>query len=52
MITHNELTGYPSIDKPLLKYYSEKAIHAVVPEKTLYQNISDHNRDQMNNITL
>ena len=28
MPTEKELTGYPSIDKPWLKYYSEEAINA------------------------
>lgn len=31
-----ELTGYPSIDKPWLKYYSEEAINAPLPEGSLY----------------
>ena len=33
------LTGYPSIDKPWLKYYSEEAIKAVLPEETLYTHL-------------
>lgn len=28
MPTEKELTGYPSIDKPWLKYYSEEEINA------------------------
>ena len=31
-----QLTGYPSIDKPWLKYYSEEAINAPLPECSLY----------------
>lgn len=31
------LTGYPSIDKPWLKYYSEEAIHAPLPKCTAYE---------------
>ena len=31
-----KLTGYPSIDKPWLKYYSEEAIHAPLPEGSMY----------------
>lgn len=46
------LTGYPSIDRPWLKYYNKKAIHAVVPEKTVYQNIFDHNREKLDDIAL
>jgi len=31
----HKLTGYPSIDKPWLKYYSEAAINAPLPECTV-----------------
>lgn len=31
-----ELTGYPHIDRPWLKYYSEEAINAPLPEGSLY----------------
>lgn len=31
-----KLTGYPSIDKLLLKYYSEEAVKADVPDCTLF----------------
>ena len=30
------LTGYPSIDKPWLKYYSEEAINAPLPDGSMY----------------
>ena len=40
-----ELTGYPSIDKPWLKYYSEEAINAPLPEMTMYQYIWENNKD-------
>lgn len=30
-----QLTGYPSIDKPWLKYYSEEASNAPLPEHSL-----------------
>lgn len=29
------LTGYPSIDKPWLKYYSEEAINAVPTKSSI-----------------
>ena len=35
--TEHELTGFPSIDKPWLKYYSEEAIRTPLPQKTLYR---------------
>ena len=41
--TEHELTGYPSIDKPWLKYYSEEAIQAELPECTVLQYIKNKN---------
>ena len=32
MTEEKKLTGYPSIDKPWLKYYSEEAINAPLPD--------------------
>ncbi len=52
MTTKNNLTGYPSIDKPWLKYYSEEAINSVIPRKTMYQFIYDSNKDRLNNIAI
>ena len=34
-----KVTGYPSIDKPWLKYYSEEAIRAELPNDTLYESL-------------
>lgn len=39
-----KLTGYPSIDKPWLKYYTEKDLDIRVPQCTVYQNIYDSNK--------
>lgn len=47
-----KLTGYPSIDKPWLKYYSEKAIHTDIPKKTIFQNIYDHNKTYPQDVAL
>lgn len=47
-----KLTGYPSIDKPWLKYYSEEAVNAVLPECTVYHNIWNHNKAFLNDIAL
>lgn len=49
---NDELTGYPSIDKPWLKYYSEEAINAQIPQCTIYQNIYNHNKDYPNDVAL
>lgn len=40
-----ELTGYPSIDKPWLKYYTQEDLAIQVPKSTIYQNIYDRNKD-------
>ena len=47
-----KLTGYPSIDKPWLKYYSEEAIHAPLPECTMYEYIRNNNKDHLEDIAL
>ncbi len=36
-------TGYPSIDKPWLKYYTQSDIQNKEPACTLYQNIYSNN---------
>ena len=40
-----KLTGYPSIDKPWLKYYSEEAINAPLPEGTIFDYLWQNNKD-------
>lgn len=47
-----KLTGYPSIDKPWLKYYSEEAINAPLPEGTIYERIKDCNTDNLDRVAL
>lgn len=47
-----QLTGYPSIDKPWLKYYSEKAIDVLLPEYTIYEYLYENNKDYPNDIAL
>lgn len=47
-----ELTGYPSIDKPWLKYYSEEAVNAPYPECTVYEYVYQHNKDYLNQTAL
>ena len=46
------LTGYPSIDKPWLKYYSQKAINMQLPECTMYELIFNNNQDNLNRIAI
>lgn len=47
-----ELTGYPSIDKPWLKYYSEEAVLASAPEATLYEYLYQNNKNSTDCIAL
>lgn len=49
---NKNLTGYPSIDKPWLKYYSEEAINAELPECTIYEYLWENNKDHLNDIAL
>lgn len=46
------LTGYPSIDKPWLKYYTEEAIIATLPECTIYEYLWESNKDYQSNVAL
>ncbi|MBQ0098910.1 MAG: acyl--CoA ligase [Oscillospiraceae bacterium] len=52
METEKELTGYPSIDKPWLKYYTEEAINASLPDCTVYETIYNGNKDYLDDIAL
>lgn len=52
MTGEKKLTGYPSIDKPWLKYYSEEAIHAPLPECTVYEYLWENNKDFPKDIAL
>ena len=42
-----KLTGYPSIERPWLKYYSEEAINTVIPECTVYEYLWEKNKDYL-----
>ena len=44
------LTGYPTIDKPWLKYYSREAINAPLPKMTLYQYAWENNKNNLSDI--
>ena len=47
-----KLTGYPSVDRPWLKYYSEEAINAPLPECTIYEYFYENNKAYPNDIAL
>lgn len=45
-------TGYPSIDKPWLKYYSDEAINTSIPKCSIIQNIYNNNLDYLSDIAI
>lgn len=47
-----KLTGYPSIDKPWLRYYSEEAIHTDMPHMSIYEYLYKCNKEYMDNYAL
>ncbi len=52
MENEKQRTGYPSIDKPWLKYYTEEIINKKMPSKSAYQMIYDANKDSLDSIAL
>lgn len=50
--TEKELTGYPSIDKPWLKYYSEETICTPLPDGNLYQFLYENNINNLSDVAL
>lgn len=47
-----KMTGYASIDKPWLKYYSAEAINAPLPECTMYEYLFQKNKEHIHEIAL
>ena len=45
-------TGYASIDKPWLKYYSEEAIMSDLPEMSAYEYLKSKSKNHFNNVAL
>lgn len=53
MITGDKnITGYPGIDKPWLKYYSEDAVSADIPNQTLYEMVFENHSNHLSDIAL
>ncbi len=48
----NEMTGYPSINRPWLKYYSDEAKEAKIPECKIYDYLWESNREHLDNVAL
>ena len=51
-MSEKNLTGYPSIDKPWLKYYSEKAINAELPKCSMYEYMYENNKSYKENVAI
>ena len=47
-----QLTGYPSIDKPWLKYFTEDDLNFNAPLCSVYKNIYDNNKDYLQDTAL
>ncbi len=47
-----KLMGYPSIDKPWLKYYSEEALRAELPAGSMFDYVFRRNAEHPNDIAL
>ena len=45
-------TGYASIDKPWLKYYSEDVIKSELPSNTIYGYLKEKNKDELERIAI
>lgn len=45
-------TGYPSVDKPWLKYYSKEAVNEPLPECTMYEYLWENNKNHLEDVAL
>ena len=43
---------YPSVDKPWLKFYSDEAINAPLPERTIYEQLIESNKNYPDDIAI
>lgn len=46
------ITGYPSVDKPWLKYYSEEEVNIKLPERTMYEHILVKNANNLDRVAI
>ena len=47
-----KMTGYPSAEKPWLSFYTDEAIHATVPQYTIFEYIWEQNKDRLDKVAL
>ena len=48
-MAEQKLTGYPSIDKPWLKYYTKEELDRPIPQENMFDFIWKSNRDYLSN---
>ena len=51
-MAEKKLTGYPSIDKPWLKYYREETVNADLPTCTIYEYLCENNKNTLDNVAM
>ena len=39
-----KLTGYPSVDKPWLKYYTQETLETKIPDVSMYSLLYENNK--------
>jgi len=47
-----EMTGYASIDRPWEKYYTKYALEAKIPERTIYEDLYENNKEYLGRYAL
>ncbi len=52
MITNENKTGYPSIDKPWMKYYSEEDKELIIPECSIYENMMNSSKSYSSSVCM
>lgn len=52
MSNNMSTTGYPSIDKPWLKYYSDEAKNASLPEDTINGYLRERNKNNLDDVAI
>ena len=47
-----KITGYASVDKPWLKFHSEEAKNATMPDMSMYDYLYERNKDNLDEIAI
>lgn len=52
VLNDSTLTGYPSIDKPWVKFYSKEMCDRTIPECTIYKCIYENNKNNLDSVAI